>query len=312
MAKSFGKSLALQKFIKILEGQIRNYWQIQTAIIYSQRWWGTIPAANLPQTLAKYPGDSGMPFSSIDISPEQFLHNASNVQTLNLDNSIVNIITEFEVYLFDIVKRLIYLYPSLIADSEMPMEASEIGSAINSGEPREWFAHKITDKYLRNKTHLKMIQKIQKVIKYNIDPAYKSKIEDWNKWTYVRNAIIHSGREVSQDLQRTWPEKYPNIGVQIALTDKDFVSLHGLALQLAKVVDERIMTLYIKNADAVLLVREFFVKDGYDNNKDLSRRINLILNYRMNPTEVDKALGYQRRTNAKVDDWRFSHFNFQQ
>jgi len=61
-----------------------------------------------------------------------------------------------------------------------------------------------------------------------------------------------------------------------------------------------------------LLIREFFIRDGIDDRKVLAVRIHKILNIMIKPTEVDMALGFQRRTNAKIDGWKFSSFNFQE
>ena len=56
--RNFGKTLAYQKFSKTIENQIRNFWQIHTSLIYAERWWGTIQKAEIPSTIAKFPGDN--------------------------------------------------------------------------------------------------------------------------------------------------------------------------------------------------------------------------------------------------------------
>ncbi|KMQ64754.1 hypothetical protein ACM46_10995 [Chryseobacterium angstadtii] len=310
MARDFGTSLALQKFKKTIEFHIRNYWQTQTSLIYSERWLETLTDGKLPKTLAAYPGDNKRPFKSIDISPEKFIANFKNLENAVKENSIINIITAFEVYLFDIVKRIFFLFPELLEESTMPFEANEISKAILHSNMRDWFSQRVTDKYLRNSTHLKMLHKIQSLAKCDLKVAHKDKIEEWNKWTYVRNAIVHNGREVSEDLCRVWPEKYSTTGEQLSFTDKDFIVVHGLALALAKIIDERVMVNHIKISDAQLLVREFFVKNGIDDPKELSVLLHQILKIKAKTQEIDSALGFQRRTNSAVEGWRFSHYNF--
>lgn len=310
MERNYGRSLASQKFIKTLESQIRNYWQIQTSLIYSERWWNTMEPENLPQTIAKYPGDSMRPFSSIDILPQEYMSNFKNVEVLNRENSFVNFITAFEVYLFDVVKRIFFLHPELAEESGMPIEAGVIGSELSKGDLREWFSQKITDKYLRNLTHLKMLKKIQRIIKVDFEKTHKDKLEEWNKWTYVRNAIVHNGRESSEDLVRVWPSRFSNVGENLDLTDKDLILVHSLALDIVKIIDQNALKKFLKIEDASLLIREFFVQFGIDDRADLAQKIFKILNLKMKPQEIEKALGYQRRTNSQIIGWKFSKHNF--
>ena len=310
MDRNYGKSLACQKFTKTLEGQIRNFWQIQTSSIYAERWWKNIEPENLPQTIAKYPEDSGRPFSSIDISPQDYIKNFENVHELNIENTFVNFITAFEVYLFDIIKRIFYMHPELVENSAMPMEAGIIGIELSKGDIRDWFSQKLADKYLRNLTHLKMLKKIQGIVKCDFQKTHNSKVEEWNKWTYVRNAIIHNGREVSEDLNRVWPERFPSIGETLNLTDKDIILVHSLAIELVKIIDKNALKFYIKTDDASLLIREFFVQFGKDDRAELSQMMVKILNIKMKPQEIEAALGFQRRTSAKINGWKFSKYNF--
>jgi hypothetical protein len=229
---------------------------------------------------------------------------------LNRENTFVNFITAFEVYLFDIIKRIFYMHPELVENSVMPMEALIIGIELSKGDIRDWFSQKLADKYLRNLTHLKMLKKIQGIVKCDFQKTHNSKVEEWNKWTYVRNAIIHNGREVSEDLNRVWPERFPNIGEALNLTDKDIILVHSLAIELVKIIDKNALKHYIKTDDASLLIREFFVQFGKDDRAELSQMMVKILNIKMKPQEIEAVLGFQRRTNAKINGWKFSKYNF--
>jgi len=310
MQRNYGKSLASQKFTKTLEGQIRNHWQIETSLIYAERWWGNIKPDDLPLTITKYPGDSKTPFSSIGISPKDYIANFPNVGKDNRENSIVNFVTAFEVYLFDIVKRIFYMHPELVENSGMPLEAGVIGNQLSKGDIKDWFSQTLADKYLRNLTHFKMLTKLQGILKCDFKKTHKDKLEAWNKWTYVRNAIVHNGREVSEDLNRVWPEKFPIVGEELNLVDRDIIIVHSLALELVKIIDKNALEHYIKLEDASLLIREFFVQFGNDNSADLARKMFSILSLKMKPQEIDKALGFQRRTNSEVLGWKFSKYNF--
>ncbi len=191
----------------------------------------------------------------------------------------------------------------------MPFEAKDIAIAMNTNDFRDWFAEKVTYKYIKNKTHLKMIQKLQQVIKYELYNPMKTIIEEWNKWTYVRNAIIHNGRQVSSDLIKVWPERFTVISENLNLTDRDIIRVHYLAMELCKFIDRIMIEKIVKHEDACLLVREIFVRHGIDDPKELSRRIYRVLNHKLSTPMVDKCLGYQRKTSAAVCGWNFSMYN---
>lgn len=304
------KSLSLQKFYKTIEAEIRNYWQINTALIYSERWWSTIEEKKLPKRLTQYQGDDKRPFRSIDISPNEYLGNIPSVIQITRENSIIGFITSFEVYLYDIVKRIIYLDPTIIEESSMPFEAKDISNILGKKDFKEWFSAKVADKYMRNKTHLKMILKIQGLIKHHLKNSKNDLIEEWNKWTYLRNAIVHNGREVSEDLFNIWPAKFSRTCDSLKLTDADLIRVHYLAIELAKFIDSIIVTKFIGDEDAVLLVREIFIRYGTADPKILKKQINSILNHKLKSPLVDKALAYQRRTGLEPRGYVFSHYNF--
>jgi len=305
-----GNSLAFQKFTKTIETEIRNYWQINTALVYSKRWWELLKPEDTPKTITKYPGDNKSPFSSIDITPKEYLDNISRVVELARENSIINFITAFEVYLYDITKRIVYLKPDLITDSDMPIPANEISKALVEKDFRDWFSNRIVDKYVRNKTHLKMLKSIQGFLKYDFEKKNKDKIEEWNQWTYVRNAIVHSGREISVDLNRIWPLKFSNVGGALNLQNKDLIRVHYLAMFIAELIDQCCMELIIKEQDAEILIREIFIREGIENKKDLKKLIFGILKLKMKIPQVEKIIAFQKRNGGDPKGWRFSHHNF--
>lgn len=308
---NMSKSLSLQKFYKSIEAEIRNYWQISTGLIYAERWWQTVSEDTWPTVITKYPGDNHTPFSSIVLSPKKYIENIPVTIQLTRESAIVGFITAFEVYMLDLVRRLIYLDPMVIDESQMPFEAKEISKVLGKEDFREWFSSKVADKYMRNKTHLKMILRIQAILKYDLKKSKGDLIEEWNKWTYVRNAIVHNGREVSEDLHREWPEKFTRISAPLALLDKDLIRVQYLAVELAKLIDSIAITNIIKQQDAVLLIREIFIRFGTEDSKQLKRDINAILNHKIKTPDIDKALAFQRRTNAETRGYTFSHYNFQ-
>jgi len=308
----YGKSLAQQHFRRSIEAEIRNHWLIKTSVIYTKRWWEKIGEGEMPVRITEFPGDNINPFNSIDISPAEYLESISKTEKFTEENSIVNFITAFEVYLFDITKRILFLAPELVGESEMPFEAKEIAEAMNNNNLKDWFAEKVTYKYIKNKTHLKMIQKLGKVLKFDLYNPMKEIIEEWNKWTYVRNAIVHNGRQVSEDLNRVWPDKFPSASVGLNLEERDIVRVHYLAMELCKYIDKVLVDRVIGPEDSILLIRELFVRFGIDNPKELSSRVFHVLNSKMKIPMIEKCLGHQRKTGEEIKGWNFTNYNLEE
>jgi len=86
----------------------------------------------------------------------------------------------------------------------------------------KWFSLKATDKAIRNNQHKDIIERISRYAKYSLK-AREREIEDWETWTFVRNAIVHTARRVSADLSQKWNNRYPSEGAPLNLTDKDLL-----------------------------------------------------------------------------------------
>lgn len=207
--KKFGKSLTFVKFKISLQNEIRLFWHILASQEFSKRWLLAIPTP--PAQLSKYPGDDCNPFKSIDLSVPDFISHTAAVSAAVRENSIVSFITAFEFYLFEMLERLIYIEPSLIDDSSLPIEAKEL-IAIKGDNLRQWLATRIADKYLRNKSHAEMISKIDKFAKAGITSILKNEIAEWNKWSLVRNAVVHTSRFATLDLAQSWPDRFKTVG----------------------------------------------------------------------------------------------------
>ena len=310
--KSNNTSLAFQKFKKTIESEIRYYWQVTTSIIYTERWWSNIKIEDWPVRLSEYANDKVNPFNSIDIPVNEYLRYNNQIKNVTVENSIVSFITSFEVYLLDVTRRIIFLNPEIIDDSSMPFEAKDIACGLTKHNAREWFSNRVASNYMRNKTHLKMLKWMESLAKIDLFKTHKSIVEEWNKWTYVRNAIVHSGREVTEDLAKIWPEKFSTVNANLNLTDKDVVRVHYLAIEIAKKIDSRIIETTIKDEDGFLLIKELFVRFGYENVSEISQKIYKILNHKLGKMVVEQQLAKQKKNNSEIEGWFFSHYNFEE
>lgn len=304
-------SLAFQKFKKSLETEIRFFWQLVTSSIYTDRWWMTFNEPDKLKRLSEFPGDKKNPFNSVDIPVKEYLDYNRHIPVISRENSIVSFVTTFEVYLLDITKRIIFLNPEIVNDSEMPFQANDIAKALNNGNMQEWFAESVANKYMRNKTHFKMLKRIENIAKIDIFNTHKIIAQEWDKWTYVRNAIIHSGRETTIELSLKWPDKFPNPQSDLRLTDKDVVRVHFLALEIASLIDRRVVDTLILDSDGLLLARELFVRFGISDPCELSRMVYSSLNHKLGKSKMEQQLAFQKKTNDAIEGWTFSNYNFE-
>lgn len=301
--KKFGKSLTFVNFKISLQNEIRLFWHTLASQEFSRRWLLAIPTP--PAQLSKYPGDNCNPFKSIDLSVPDFLSHTAAASAAIRENSVVSFITAFEFYLFEMLERLIYIEPSLIDDSSMPIEAKEL-ITIKGDNLRQWLATKIADKYLRNKSHAEMILKIDKFTKAGVSSSLKNEITEWHKWSLVRNAVVHTSRFATLDLTQAWPDRFKTVGEPLNLTDKDVARVHHLALTISVAIDKRAVETIVKKMDARLLVRELFVQNGQQDPRRIRLLLNHILQTPIPVVEIEKILADQRKGKSE-DSWSLSH-----
>ena len=87
-------------FQRRLSAEIRNYWYCRTSFEYSVRWWKEGNKANQFSHITDYPGDRTKLFSSIDISPSEYISAKDDILWYVRGNAITNIVTAFETYLY--------------------------------------------------------------------------------------------------------------------------------------------------------------------------------------------------------------------
>lgn len=304
MAKSrmtaVNRSLPFAKFRKALEAETRAFWHVLASLEYATRWWDSIP--HRPVRLSRYSGDDRTPFRQIDIPVDEYLSNCAQVRTFIRENAVVSIVTAFEFYLFELLERLIYLDPMLIGDSSMKIEAKELAAAVPRGDVRRWFATRVADNYIRNKNHAEMISKIAKFSKAGISARLKDKIDEWNKWSFVRNAIVHTSRFVTSDLAQIWPARFTRLGSALELSDQEVGRVQYLALLIAREIDKRAVASTIGKKDAYVLVRELFVQKGIDDVKELRRRIVECLSTILSVADISHVIAQQRK-GLFLDTW---------
>lgn len=216
-------SIAFFKFKKALEREIRNYWTIAASFEFANSLMNSHP----PKTLITEIGRNTSPFSYVVVEKEVFQLELPQVLSNARENALVNFVTAFEVYLYEIMARIIYIRPETMDDSELEFSVKHLVQGFNTTDYRLWFSEQIADRLNRGSQHSKLIARIAKMSKCDLK-AVNKQLEEWNKWTYVRNSIVHAGRRVSSDLAEIWPDKFPNVGAKISFTGNELMKVKRL------------------------------------------------------------------------------------
>lgn len=299
------KTLAFAGFKRLMEDEIRTFWHVMASLEYANRWVST--ATPSIDRLVQHAGDNRYPFKGIDITVHEFTSEHEMVSASVRENSLVSFVTAFETYLLNLMERGIYLDPNLVSDSDLQFPAKDLANALKTDDRfiRRWLANKVADKYLRNKTHREMIQRIDTFCKAGISAAKKDEIAEWSSWSLVRNAIVHTSRRVTAELSSAMPERFPTVGSPLKLNDRDLMRVHTLARLLAEAIDERAIQTLVAKKDALLLVREYFVHFGEKEVGVLKQVAQNVLQTRLSKPEIDQAIKSQVNETAK-DHWELS------
>jgi hypothetical protein len=293
--KILGRSLAYCKFLLRHEHELRTHWHAKAASIYAERWWRTIPEAQWPPTTAAYPGDNVWPFTRIRIAPAEYLAYRQSVeQTLTL-STLVTLVTAFETYFYDAVQRTVFLNPESLAKSTIEFAASELADKVGRSDFKAWFAHRIADRYCRNKSHAELIDRLAKMVKSGVANQMATDIDEWRRWVLTRNSIVHLGGEVSRQLADVWPERFPQASQPILLTGNEINRVGQLSRSIVEVLDERFVAEIVNDADQELMARELFVRHGISSPVAIAKHVNLMLGSRMSRNRAEAALARQRR-----------------
>ncbi|MDT6995095.1 hypothetical protein [Burkholderia cenocepacia] len=311
MKKRKEQSIAILKFRIAIEAEIRLFWHVLASLEYGNRYLGSVSPQ--PSVLAENPGDKKNPFKSINITPIEFISNAKFVAERMRENSVVSIVTTFERFLFDQLERIIYIAPEKLDKSEMEFQACELVLRPRDMTFNRWLAARVSDRILRNFTHREMIARIGGYAKFSLGQK-KSKqaaatltpeeavLDEWHRWTLVRNSIVHTARSVTTDLALGWPQRFPKAGAELLLKDEDVVSVHKCAIFLAEYINEFSLKNVLGKHDATLLAREVFIQYGISDPKKIRELISETV--RTVPTfqETERLIAEQKKGRGD-DGW---------
>lgn len=297
-------SINFALFKNRLTTEIRNFWYTRTAFEYSERWWKDKLKNNTTyEYITRYPGDDNNLFGNIDLPPTEYIDLKDDVIWSVRGNTITNIVTAFETYLYYQTKRAIYLKPEIIESSDITFTAGELGIGLSSNDQQDWIAEEVVKKYIRNNSHGKMIKKIDTLIKGGICNGESKLIDRWKKIVSLRNALVHNSRLVNKEVSELWPEKFKTIGEKINLEDGDVIKTHYVAYELLKKIDKQFIRAIINDEDARLLSRVIYLLERKKENGEIAQMVFSILNNRFSKDSVNSAVAYQKKTREFIPDF---------
>lgn len=297
------RSIAFMIFKKRLSSEMRTFWYCRTAFEYAERWWNEESRKEEFAYTTKYPGDDNQLYRSIDIPPQDYISQKDDRLWSVRGNTITNIVTAFETYLYYQTKRAIYIKPSLLAGSGIEMNAGEVADSFYVKDQKEWFADKVVSKYIRNNSHSKMIKKIDKLIQGGLTSGQEQLISRWTRKVTLRNALIHNAKLVNNELVEEWSDKFERVGVPIEMEDNDVIRTQYVAHELAMKIDEQFNRTVVDKEDAILLARVAYLSNRELTLGQIVDCVSKVLNYRFSKDLAESAIAYQNRTREHISDF---------
>jgi hypothetical protein len=301
----YGRSLSFLQFKLRLTAELREFWYLTNSTFYAQRWVQSLQGNQRPATLGAYPGDGEYNFHSLDIPPSEFELIAPSVRDQLRNMAVVALVTTFEVYLSETLKRILVLEPTLLNTSGLEFTAPQIVDWLSSATPGVPFADTAGERLLRNKSHMEMIEKVSRFARADVIKGHSASVETWSNWVLARNSIVHLGGSVSFELAKAWPGRFPAAGATVHLSDKEVAHVGYLALRLASAIDSRAVDSVITDRDSHLLARELFARYGMADPRSLSRAVSKHLETKFSKNQAEKAVADQRRQ-GDIGGFQFS------
>jgi hypothetical protein len=288
-----GNSLAHAKFIRRHEDELNSYWFHRVAAIYSSRWLQE-HGADIKKLVTSYPGDNHTPFKNLALTPSDVLALVPKQEQVLAQGTVVRLVTIFENFLYDCIQRAVFLHPTAIA-IEVKVDGSALASAVAGQGARAWFAHYVADKLCRGKTPTELLSRVDAILKAGVSSRLASDVDEWTRWTLVRNAIVHLGGDVTRELADRWPARFSGPGTAIKLLEADVRRVAYLSRTIAKNLDLGQQPRADRIADRDLLASELFIRFGVADPSELARKTTRILNTKMNRAAAEQLLAKVRR-----------------
>lgn len=294
-------SLAWLKFLYRNARDPSILWQSQVAHIYANRWLKR-EATSTDQTkllISENESKKDLAFSRSSTTADEFIKGLPAIERrLQLD-TLVRLVTTFETYLFDVIRRAVYVDPGLLAESKLQFTAADIVASRSTGtDIRDWLGRSVADKWIRGGDHEEKINKVDTLLKAGVSKSMSAEIDQWSKWALVRNSITHLDGDASDELATKWPSRFGRSAAPIFLSDDEIIQVATLSRKIAAAIDSRFTSNLIRHHDAGLLATECFMRWGIESPGTLSLVASQILAVRFKREEAEPLLARLKRSSS--------------
>ena len=223
-------------------------------------------------------------------------------------DALLNVTTEFEHYLFEILERVIYIDPALISESSLPIQAQEL--ALISDEVRRALAMKCTDRCLRGKTYADMVVRIHQILNSDISESLRSRLAEWSRLFSAQSRTSELPKLAANDGGKASPSLLQRKGEPLTLTAEAVAHVARLALLIAAGVDECAVAAVLDDHDARLLVKELFVRHPSEKPQDIRTQLDRMLHSRISVADVREIIA-EHQSGRFADQWHLSDGDLQ-
>lgn len=288
-------------------------WRSQVLHTYAERWVrrDLLPNAGPHVQLSQLEPTKTPSFVRASATPTELLEHLAGIERrLRLD-TLVRLVTSFEAYLFDVIRRAIFLDPHLLKDSQLQFTAGEI-VASNSIDTnmRDWLGRTVADRWIRGGDHEEKIKKVARLVKASVTTTMSAQVEQWSLWVLVRNSVTHLDGDVSDELSAKWSARFGKSTAPIELTDDDVIQVAKLSREIAAAVDQRFVSEVVHLHDARLLERECFLRWGVDDAGVLSSVASVVLATKFRRAEASKHLAKLKNVSSNREATYEQGFTF--
>ncbi len=241
------------------------------------------------------------PYSYYNVSKNDFLNKINIFEKSIYQNCMVNLIISIENFCYEALERYYILNIQELNAEESKLSFTEIYAHMQNARLEIVLCKILVERKLRNETTKNMLEKLGRITKNGFVKTLENHIEKIDKYSLVRNCIVHNQSRVSRDLSVKYNSEFGSIDEHINIDHKMCVDLSQTILDIVSEFDALYSKNVIKNYDAIALTKEFFILRGDSDYKIHKRMIDAILGRGKVTREIiDKSLSELKNQKADI------------
>jgi hypothetical protein len=226
-----------------------------------------------------YPNE--YPYCYFNIDYNDYVSRTHLLKNKYYEQCIVNLITAIENCCYEILERYYILNFKTIKDEDASLSFKEIADYSNNGSDLEIGICKIlVERKLRNEKTIDMLEKVGRITKNGFVKNKQEFVNTIDRYSLLRNCIIHNQARVTKDLHDNYEEIYGSINGKILVNHKDCVELSQSILRLMNEYDKQYYKTVIQENDYKALAKELFIMKGYESSTSINPVLNKIAMYK--------------------------------